>query len=236
MPSWLNLINSDNFQSINGRAERVDGGTNERIDVIQPKSQNGFALLDSQSILCVKGETAAKFLQGQSTADMEALQVGDSTLSAICTNKGRVICNFRALKIEDSILLRMSADLAESTREYLTKFAVFFKAELKVWEVPSVAVALTGESISLDSLPANIWHTNGDAGSMEFYTESENAPALFEFLNSQLDQLSESDWYAQQIRSGQTSINICTTEKYLPHQLNLDKSCLLYTSPSPRDS
>jgi len=217
MSSWLDIAGTDQFESISGRLElRNDSNT---------ASEGNYILLDSQAILAIQGQDAVKFLQGQCTADVEKLALGESTLGAICTNKGRVISNFRVLKTPDSLLLRMSADLIEPTIESINKYAAFFKAELSAWHAPSVAILNTGEKTTLDeqSLPNGVWITHTEQDSSELYTEA-NQTALYDFLERLANPASESKWYGTQIREGLTSINICTQGTYLPHQLNLDRS------------
>lgn len=219
MSSWLDVVDKNLFRSFHGRLEISEAG-----QASATNDQARFALLNSQAILCVKGEGAEKFLQGQCTADISSLAVGQSTLGAICTNKGRIISNFRALRTENSVLLRMSADIANETLEQIKKYAVFFKAELSVWGPPSAAVVLSEADLPLDQLPTGIYANPAENGSVELYAEPGHAEQLFNFLDSKAQIVSESAWYAQQIRCGQTSINICTIEQYLPHQLNMDKS------------
>lgn len=218
MSSWLDIVNNPALQEINGRIEVGSPETSE--------SKNSYTLIDSQTILAVTGEDAVKFLQGQCTADLHSLEVGHSTFGAICTNKGRVICNFRALKTEDSVLLRMSADIAQETLDKIKKYAAFFKVEMSVWEIPSVAVLFqTGATNAIPplDLPKGVYCISDDKIE-EFYATPGSAESLLDLLKSQGNPRSESDWYAAQIQAGLVNINICTTEKYLPHQLNLDRS------------
>ena len=230
MSSWLDIVGTDQFVSTNGRLELKDEN--------EPSSGAHYVLLDSQAILCIQGEDAVKFLQGQCTADVAALEVGQSTFGAICTNKGRVISNFRVLKTSDSLLLRMSSDVVKPTLESIEKYAAFFKAELSAWVAPSVAILNTDGTQPFDekTIPNGVWSAAAGGGSIELYAEPSQAASdganasthvsaeLYDFLGNRAAPASESTWYAKQIREGLTSINICTQESYLPHQLNLDRS------------
>ena len=82
-------------------------------------------------IVKVTGGDAAKFLQGQLTCDVLALQPGAHTLGAYCNIKGKVDSLFRLWRTSDDYFLRMPNSLIESTMQELQKYAIFSKVELK---------------------------------------------------------------------------------------------------------
>lgn len=212
MPSWTDVTNdiaidSSNRTFLTNAPKTFDG--------------DGFSLLETQAILKISGTLAAKFLQGQSTSDIEKLEIGESTTGAICTNKGRVICTFRVLRNEDSLLLRIAADLAESTAKYLEKYAVFFKVDMSVWQTPSVAVFF-GKPPS--EMSPGTYMTATSEGTTEIYASPGNALALFQNLKSLSEIRGEDAWYELQIKSGIANIDADSTEQFLPHQLNQDRT------------
>ncbi|KZN13456.1 CAF17-like 4Fe-4S cluster assembly/insertion protein YgfZ [Marinomonas sp. TW1] len=81
-------------------------------------------------VISITGADAKKFLQGQTTCDMNKLSVEAGLYGAICSNKGRIICNFFMLQKDDAILMLMSQDLIASSLAHLKKYAVFFKTDL----------------------------------------------------------------------------------------------------------
>lgn len=212
MPSWTDIAPNLTINTF-GRtiASKATGSSDN----------SGFALLESQAILKISGDLAVKFLQGQSTADIEALKVGDSTIGAICTNKGRVICTYRVLRTEDGLLLRLAADMVESTAEYLTKFAVFFKVEMTVWPTPSV-LAVFGKSPIEEG--GDTYVSTMASATTELYIPPGNATTLYENLSNQLENYDEDAWHMEQIKSGIANIGATTSQKFLPHQLNLDRT------------
>ena len=221
MSSWSETKASNIYQSKGARLERID-----KKDVSE--SDTLLTLLDTQVVVLVEGENAAKFLQGQCTSDIAALEIGQSTLGAFCNNKGRVFSNFRALKIEGGILLRMSADIAKETISQLEKYAVFFRATMTIWDTPSVAVANNISSEKLDDLlagiPNGIYRAELENNTWEFYIAPNNAENFLDYFSNHIEFGDETDWYAAQISAGTANINSCTALTYLPHQLNMDKS------------
>ena len=82
-------------------------------------------------IIKVSGPDAAKFLQGQLTCDVIALQPGAHTLGAYCNIQGKVDSLFRLWRLGDSYFLRMPNSLIEQSLQELQKYAIFSKVDLK---------------------------------------------------------------------------------------------------------
>ena len=179
-------------------------------------------LINDQSVLEIKGPDAEKFLQGQCSADIAALSAGLAAPGCICTVKGRVLCTFVATRVDDRILLRMSTELIASMRKYLAKYAAFFKVELIEWRTPSVLERHGSAALKTPFIALN-YHLNETAFT-ECLVAPENLPAMLEELNgSELNLVSGQTWTAKQIRAGWLNLRVNTTEKYLPHQLNLER-------------
>src|SRR5690554_6424592 len=107
----------------------------------------GLALLDQEAVLAVQGTDATRFLQGQLTCDVAALQPGEHTLGARCNPQGRMQSGFRLLKLcEQSYLLAMAADLLEPQQQDLSRYAVFFKVQLTDASQQWVRLCLCGEA------------------------------------------------------------------------------------------
>jgi len=102
-------------------------------------SLNSITPLTEHTIILVKGPDAKKFLQGQVTCDIDALNHTShddshcipSSLGAHCTHKGRIVFTFRALSIsDDTVALRIPNDIKTIALTTLKKYIVFSKAEL----------------------------------------------------------------------------------------------------------
>lgn len=81
-------------------------------------------------VLRVTGLDAKKFLQGQTTCDMNKLSNDCGLYGAICSIKGRIISSFYLVQNNDEVWMIMTKDLVEKTLLHLKKYAVFFKTEL----------------------------------------------------------------------------------------------------------
>ena len=84
--------------------------------------------LSQFSLIDITGADAEKYLQGQVTADVTKLAVGDSTLTAHCDPKGKMTGIFRLIRVatEQFYLLVRTAQLP-SALDQLKKYAVFSK-------------------------------------------------------------------------------------------------------------
>lgn len=83
-------------------------------------------------VISLQGPDSAKFLQGQTTSDINLVDATHSVYAAVCTPKGRIISNFFVLQnAPEQFLLVVKQDVLETLITHLKKYAVFFKTELK---------------------------------------------------------------------------------------------------------
>jgi folate-binding protein YgfZ len=125
--------------------------------------------------LCISGEGAKKFLQGQLTCNLDEITPETHSLAAHCNPQGRVISLFRIFLLQDQYFLQMPIELLETAQNALKKYAVFFK-------------------VSLAILP-----------------DKDHPLPISE------------TWKADNIAAGIPSLYPETSEKFLPHELNLHK-------------
>lgn len=90
-----------------------------------------FSIQLSKRFISITGPDSSKFLQGQTSCDINELSTANFSYSTINTPKGRMYCLFKVLKTEHGFLLSMDESLLESTLQKLSKYAVFFKCELE---------------------------------------------------------------------------------------------------------
>ncbi|PJG84229.1 hypothetical protein [Conservatibacter flavescens] len=98
------------------------------------------AHLTQYALIEVAGEDAEKYLQGQLTCDVTKLPVGQSTLTANCDPKGKVVSLFRLIRVKETVFyLLMRKHFVENGLANLKKYAVFSKVTFtpieKVWLV-----------------------------------------------------------------------------------------------------
>lgn len=137
--------------------------------MIQETTQNTI----SQELPClaVTGLDAAKFLQGQLTADVLALNISESIMSAYCNIKGKVESLQNIHRMQDKYILQMPSDLLEITYSELKKYAIFSKVELAII---THQFSIKSDLIEIEQkIPAVFANTSG-----KFFPHDLNLPAL----------------------------------------------------------
>lgn len=86
--------------------------------------------LSQLGLLEITGPDSEKFLQGQLTCDVLALNDQRWSLGACCTAKGRMVANFVIARQGTTFWLRMPREQVPVLRQHLAKYAVFFKTTL----------------------------------------------------------------------------------------------------------
>ena len=188
-------------------------------------TDDALALINAYAVLDVSGEDTEKLLQGQCSADIGALAIGESVPGSICTVKGRVITSFIATKTSASVLLLMPRDLVSITTDYLKKYAAFFKVSLNQWLHPCVIA-----NPQSNQLPQDLYIAcDFQLGNHSFHAGILDQPGhqkLIDFLQSSQEQekqlAAEAIWLDSLMEAGWLLLNDKTSEEYLPHQLNLD--------------
>lgn len=161
---------------------------------------SNFTVLPSLGCLKLSGPDTIKFLQGQLTINAENITKHSFILGSVCNPKGRCISVYWATQLEQDVYLIMPENIVESTKEHLSKYAVFFKTEL------------SNESQSLQILGQFI----------------KNREIVFQILvkesNSTIStEKDESLWFSQLAEQKIPWINQTVQGEFLPHNLNLPK-------------
>lgn len=91
-----------------------------------PAEPTLFPLTDL-AITSLTGADRVKYLQGQVTCDVNALQPGQSTLGGHCDAKGKLWSDFRLLCLSDRLLMLTKPSVLARQLPELKKFAVFAK-------------------------------------------------------------------------------------------------------------
>ena len=86
---------------------------------------------DARGLIELRGEDSLKFLQGQVTCDLNALEPDQLLAGCHCTPKGRVIFLFSAqLLADDHLVLETHSSVVGVALASLKKYSVFFKTEV----------------------------------------------------------------------------------------------------------
>lgn len=194
----------------------------------------------AQTVLRLTGPAARKFLQGQLTCQIEQLDAGHSLLGASCTPKGKALANFRLLALEDeTILMRLSADLEQSLISHFQKYLAFFKAEIAVAEdwcllglTGTAGQALLGLDQPLQPNQVSVWQKSRLVGSQpdaegrsrtEFWLHRADLATLQAYLQKapgSTPQAPQAAWLAGEIQGGLTTIDAALQDRYVPQYFN----------------
>src|SRR4051794_7529578 len=93
--------------------------------------------LDAYGVLAFRGADAAKFLQGQLSADMEALATGASTLAGLHNPQGRVVAVLAIARPSvEEFLAALPLQLVDAVAQRLRRFVL--RAKVRIEDVSSV--------------------------------------------------------------------------------------------------
>ncbi|WP_417529214.1 YgfZ/GcvT domain-containing protein [Marinomonas shanghaiensis] len=199
-------------------------------DIIHSTLQTQDVVMKQQDIgvLRVSGLDAKKFLQGQTTCDLNKLSQTNGLYGAICSIKGRIISNFYLVQRNDDVLMLMTKDLVEKTLLHLKKYAVFFKAEL-INEQDNYAVytklsAKSAEVLAPEQATLFTVDQKNDIATLTISHE----PLLVQWLISSQDNTAiaekNQDLAPLAILNARPLINLEQSETILPQWLNMQST------------
>lgn len=202
--------------------------TSSAADGIEKYERTGLTAIE------VKGEDAAKFLQGQLTCDVYGVTATQARLAAYCNAKGRAISTLLLVRCREGFLLILPDSLCETVLKTLRKYIMRAQvtldvaSELRVWglHLPSVADAglnLPAEDFQVGLTPimaVKLPHACR-------YLVLENQQNLSEFFQSpnlhNCTSGSVEQWRFQDITSGLPWFELDQSEQHVPQMLNLDQ-------------
>ena len=123
-PDWRAFLEARGAQ-IDPERGALFGGA---VDSPEP----GCALVDLSELglIAIAGPDAMDFLQGQVSNDLRELSDTHSQLSSHCSAKGRMLANFRALRIEDSLFLVLPRSQVPALLKRLRMFTLRAKVQV----------------------------------------------------------------------------------------------------------
>lgn len=195
------------------------------LDLITPKLPYRF--------LKITGQDSAKFLQGQISSDVDALESNKVQFGTANTPKGRMYGLFLIAKIENGFLLRIHESTFDTVLSTLNKYAVFFKCDLiESIEYLAYGTRLANESDNQRfSRIVDLEETIDD--SIIFFADSTSSRAECWLCNTVTledrividDKSSQTTekWLAQDCIEGLPELYSETTEAFVLQSFNLDK-------------
>ena len=111
----------------------------QQITKLQP---DFCVLLNQYRLIEIAGADAEKYLQGQLTADVTKLAIGEHTLTSHCDPKGKMSALFRLYRAQDEQFFAIiRCELLPEALVQLKKYAVFSKVTFTELDTPLFGVA-----------------------------------------------------------------------------------------------
>jgi|TARA_B100000315_G_scaffold70219_1_gene64031 hypothetical protein len=208
--------------------------------------------LDHQGILAIRGEDAAKFLQGYVTCDVDAVTPAVWQMGAFCNLQGRMLSSFLIINSGDGYLLKMDRELVTTTHDFLRKYLPFFNAETVDVSDDYRLIGIAGPGakgvierlfprcpsveqphFSHDGTQLMLLHPDPDR--FELWLSGEGESELMQALPDQFVTGDADPWKWMDIQQGIGWVVAATSEKFVPQMMNyqlidaidFDKGCYL---------
>lgn len=184
-----------------------------------PAEPTRFALTKI-AITRIAGQDRVKYLQGQVTCDVNALQPGQNTLGGHCDPKGKLWSNFRLLCLEESLLMLTTPSVLERQLPELKKFAVFSKVEIATDERHATGIAGTGSDAWIADHFGLVQSGLVDGG-MAVKIEQDRWLLVSDQQAEALPAGDESLWWGLEIKAGLPHMEAVHQGEFIPQMLNL---------------
>ncbi|MFQ2192203.1 tRNA-modifying protein YgfZ [Aeromonas jandaei] len=184
-----------------------------------PAEPTRFALTKI-AITRLSGQDRVKYLQGQVTCDVNALQAGQSTLGGHCDPKGKLWSDFRLLCLEESLLLLTTPSVLERQLPELKKFAVFSKVEIAADERHATGLAGKGTDAWI-AAQFGLEQSGLVAGGMAVKIEQDRWLLVSSEQADALPAGDESLWWGLEIKAGLPHMEAVHQGEFIPQMLNL---------------
>ena len=204
-------------------------------------SNNILCDLSHLGLLEISGADAVTFLQGQVTNDVNLLNGSNAHYTAYCNPKGRMLALFLAFAHYDHLHLQLNRELLEPIMKRLKMYVMRSKVEIKDVSDSIIKFGINGpeaasmlevvfssiptedyELISIDNGAILKLPSVNDDARFEIFTDSTNAPIIWEALKNNSRVVEKPRWDWLEIQAGIPDIELKTQEQFVPQMLNLD--------------
>jgi len=182
-----------------------------------------FYPLHDLALLAIEGPDASAFLQGQLTADVAEMAIGDAVFAAHCDAKGRMHANAVLYRQSTTVyLMQMPAANLEIASKALAKYAVFSKVEIHELQNYAAFAALrkTRETDSKTLASAFSVDMPSTVYCVHWVELSDNTTERL--LKQSLDYFSHPSWQTELISAGIAFVMPATSNEFIPQMFNLD--------------
>lgn len=207
----------------------------------QPVSHDRLPLtlmtLDDWALATITGVDSEKYLQGQVTADITALNTDQHILTAHCDSKGKMWSNLRLFHYREGYAWIERRSVCEKQLTELKKYAVFSKVTIAA-DTNAVLLGLAG--FQARSTLANHFPTLPDAGQPVVYTgnttllwlnlpcerfiivtNESQAELLADNLSHEAARNNSEQWLTLDIEAGLPIIDGANSGQFIPQATNL---------------
>ncbi|WP_192457642.1 tRNA-modifying protein YgfZ [Musicola keenii] len=193
--------------------------------------------LEDWALVTLTGPDTVKYLQGQLTADITALQPHQHTLSAHCDAKGKMWSDLRLFHYGDGLAYIERRSVRENQLSELKKYAVFSKITLST-DDDAVLLGAAGHEIRMQlatqfsSLPdADTPVVQQDGATLLYLPQPterfllvltpETAHSLVAAFEHRIAFNDSRQWLALDIAAGQPIIDSANSAQFIPQATNL---------------
>ncbi len=172
-----------------------------------------IALLSERAVLSVTGPEARRFLHNVVTADIEGLDDGEASYSALLTPQGKILFDFFVVADAERLLIDAAAAGAAGLLQRLTLYKLRARVELKREEDLGVAAVWDGEAQGEGVL------TYADPRVEGFGARLIAAPQVL----ARLANADQAAYDARRIAAGLADAVDIGSAEVFPHEANLDQ-------------
>ena len=185
--------------------------------------------LEHLSVVEIKGDDSAEFLQGQMTQDIYSIENSKASVTAILNPQGRIVSTALVFKWGKSFILILNNEVRDKLIAWLSRFILRSKVEINHSEdsifglnqehAKKLCSVLNSEVADIDFESDELCLKTIEADNERVFLvcKSEN------FLDDpSISVLSTKDWKMADINAGIPTIYKENIEKFIPQMVNLD--------------
>lgn len=185
----------------------------------QVSKKNLLFNLPGFGLIKISGHDALKFLQGQLTCDVAAIQQQVGSLCAHCNPQGRIISLFYIFVFQGSFYLLLPKEMVAITLLGLKKYAIFSKVELE--EVSEQLIIIGSAAAELPEIEKEIAIIQVTPTRCIMIGEVEGLQKTWNELAINAKLSTSIEWQRYNIIDKIPAIYPETSGLFLPHELNL---------------
>ena len=185
--------------------------------------------LEHLSIVEIKGDDSAEFLQGQMTQDIYSIEDSKASVTSILNPQGRMISTAFVFKWGESFLLILNNEVRDKLIAWLSRFIL--RSEVEITKSEDSVFGLNQENAkklcSVLNLEAKDIGSESDESCLKTIETDDKRAFLVckseNFLDDlSISSLSTKDWKMADINAGIPTIYRENIEKFIPQMVNLD--------------